>query len=313
MLKKAALLVLFALFVSGCVRPAMTVPPEEDDGGDMVSTLVAATMTIEALSKEIQDPPATVEAVQISITPNPEQPTEEPPTEEPPTEEPSITPSEVPTEAITLTPSITLTPTATLDPTLAPEDPILSLGEPDVNDIFSAGSIIYQYDEDDSSFQVVDGQFVITAKQASLGELWSFTADELANFYLEITGTFGDTCSGKDRFGMIFRAPDYTEGYLWSLSCDGTYNLRFWDPEEESYTTLITWTSSDLIESGPEGTNRLGVKVEGNTISGYTNGKKLFEIEDSTYDGSRFGVLIAAPNTAGFTVNLSQLAYWNLP
>ncbi len=307
MLKKAAVLILFAFIVSSCVRPAMTVPPE-DNGGDRISTLVAATMTLEALSKEVQDPPATVEAVQISITPDPVQPTEVPPTAEP-----TITPSEVPTETITLTPSITLTPTATLDPTLAPEDPVLSLGEPDVLDTFDAGSIIYQYDEDDSSFQVVDGQFVLTAKKASFGELWSFTADELANFYLEITGTFGDTCSGKDRFGMIFRAPDYTEGYLLSVSCDGTYNFRFWDPEAETYTTLVTWTSSDMVESGPDGTNRLGVKVEGTTISGYINGKKIFEIDDSTYDGSRFGVLIAAPNTAGFTVSLTQLVYWNLP
>jgi hypothetical protein len=313
MMKRTALLTLLLFLIAGCVRPAMTVPPE-DDGGDAIATMVAATKTVEAISKDYQDPPATVEAVQVSVTPDPDQPTGEPPTPEP-----SLAPTEAPTETIAPTPThsptpeISLTPSATLDPALAPEDPVLSLGDPDVNDTFDAGSIIYQYDDDDSSFQVEDGEFVIVAKKTSFGELWSFTADEVSDFYLEITGTFGDTCAGRDRYGMIFRAPDYTQGYLLSISCDGTYNLRYWDPDQETYTTLKNWTSSDLIESGPEGTNRLGVKVEGTTIAGYVNGKKLFEIEDSTFDGPRFGILIAAPNTAGFTVNLSQLVYWNLP
>ena len=67
------------------------------------------------------------------------------------------------------------------------------------------------------SFQVDDNKFVLVAKKANSYETWSLSWEELTNFYLEITGTFGDDCSGKDRYGMIFRAPDTSEGYLISV------------------------------------------------------------------------------------------------
>jgi hypothetical protein len=307
MMKKAVLFATILLMTAGCTRSALSTPiPVEE--GDPIATLVAATLTVEAIGKDYEDPPATMEAVQMTITPDPEQPTEAPPTAEP-----TEAPTAASTATITFTPTITQTPTITLEPTLAPEDPVLSLGVPDVDDTFDTGSIIYQYDEPDSSFQVDDGQFVITSKNISVGELWGFTANTIEDFYLEITGTFGDTCAGRDRYGLIFRAPNYDEGYLFTIACDGNYNLRIWDSDAGEYNTLKGWTSSDVIDSGSGGTNRLGVMAEGSLITGYINGKKLFELNDATFSGDQFGVLIASPNTAGFTVSLSQLVYWNLP
>jgi len=296
-MKKILVLGLTIIFLTGCL-PQQIEPTA--DVSDIIATLVAATLTIEPESKD--QPGQTVIASVSTVTPDPSIPTEEGPTA-------TLTL----THTSTATATATLTPTITLTPTLAPEDPILSLGVPSVKDSFDSGSIIYQYDESQSSFQVDDNKFVLVAKKANSYETWSLSWEELTNFYLEITGSFGDDCSGKDRYGMIFRAPDTSEGYLISISCDGSFRLSKWESEEEEYTTLESWTSSEHLENGPGGVNRLGVLVKGTMITGFINGRQVFELNDGTFTSGRFGVLVAASNTAGFTAYLDQVVYWKLP
>ena len=296
-MKKILVLGLAIVLLTGCLRQqiAPTV-----DAADTIATLVAATQIAELLSKD--QPGQTVMASVSSVTPDPSIPTEEGPTA-------TLTH----TATSTATATATLTPTITNTPTLAPEDPVLSLGVPSVKDTFDSGSIIYQYDEPYSSFQVEDDQFVLVAKKANSYETWSLSWEKLTNFYLEITGIFGDDCSGKDRYGMIFRAPDTLEGYLVSISCDGSFRLSKWENEEEEYTTLNNWTSSEHLSDGPGGVNRLGVLVKGSKITGFINGHQVFELNDGTFVSGRFGVLVAASDTAGFTAYLDQVVYWKLP
>ncbi len=296
-MKKILVLGLVIVLLTGCL-PQQIEPSA--DTGDTIATLVAATLTAEPESKDQSG--QTVIASVSTVTPDPSIPTEEGPTA-------TLTL----TLTSTATATATLTPTITLTPTLAPEDPVLSLGAPSVKDTFDSGSIIYQYDESQSSFQVDDNKFVLVAKKANTYETWSLSWEELTNFYLEITGSFGDDCSGKDRYGMIFRAPDTSEGYLISISCDGSFRLSKWESEEEEYTTLEGWTTSEYINDGPGGVNRLGVLVKGTKITGFINGLQVFELNDGTFSKGRFGVLVAASDTAGFTAYLDQVVYWKLP
>lgn len=296
-MKKVLVLGLVIVLLAGCL-PQQFEPTA--DVSDIIATLVAATLTIEPESKD--QPGQTVSASVSTVTPDPSNPTEE---------GPPATLTLTPTSTATAT--ATLTPTITLTPTLAPEDPILSLGAPSVKDTFDSGSIIYQYDESQSSFQVVDNKLVLVAKKANGYETWSLSWEDLTNFYLEITGSFGNDCSGKDRYGMIFRAPDTSEGYLISISCDGSFRFSKWESEEEEYTTINNWTSSDHLNAGPGGVNRLGVMVKGTMITGFINGRQVFELNDGTFPMGRFGVLVAASDTAGFSAYLTQVVYWKLP
>ena len=296
-MKKILVLGMVFVLLTGCL-PQQIEPSA--DTGDTIATLVAATLTGEPESKDQTG--QTVIASVSTVTPDPSIPTEEGPTA-------TLTL----TLTSTATATATLTPTITLTPTLAPEDPILSLGAPSVKDTFDSGSIIYQYDESQSSFQVDDNKLVLVAKKANGYETWSLSWEELTNFYLEITGSFGDDCSGKDRYGMIFRAPDTSEGYLISISCDGSFRLSKWESETEEYTTINNWTSSDHLNDGPGGVNRLGVLVKGTKITGFINGRQVFELNDGTFTKGRFGVLVAASDTAGFTAYLTQVVYWKLP
>lgn len=79
------------------------------------------------------------------------------------------------------------------------------------------------------------------------------------------------------------------------------------------YTSLIAWTTSDKIIAGPNQTNRLGVWAEGNHIVLYINGSQVGEVHDTTHSGGMFGVLVGAVRTAGFTVQVDEIAYWTLP
>ena len=285
----AAILIIFTL-LSGCV-PRQETPTLQDQ--DVIATLVAATLTAEPHSLDPPDQPADTQAP-------PEDGSPQPPL-------PSSTATDTPT------PTLTLTPTATNTPETVPGDPVLSLGAPTLKDTFADGSIFYLYDGSQSSFAVVEGQMVLTAKKANGYETWSLSWGDLTNFYLEITGTFGEECGGKDRYGMIFRAPDTSQGYLISVSCDGSFRLSTWDSEDEEYTVIKAWTGSGHINAGPGGTNRLGIKVKGSILTGYINGHQVFEKTDSAFSKGRFGVLVAATDTPGFTAYLSQAVYWKLP
>ncbi len=285
----AAILLIFTL-LSSCV-PRQETPPIQDQ--DIIATFVAATLTAEPHSIDPPDQPTDTQAP-------PEDGSPQPPT-----------PSSTATE--TSTPTLTLTPTVTDTPEGVPGDPVLSLGSPTFKDNFANGSNFYLYDEPQSSYAVNEGQMVLTAKKANGYETWSLSWGDLTNFYLEITGTFGEECGGKDRYGMIFRAPDTSQGYLISISCDGSYRLSAWDSEDEEYTVIKKWTSSEHINAGPGGTNRLGIKVKGSKLTGYINGHQVFEKTDSSFSKGRFGVLVAATDTPGFTAYLSQAVYWKLP
>ncbi len=284
-----AILIIFTL-LSGCV-PRQETPPVEDQ--DVIATFVAGTLTAEPQSINQQDLPTDTQAPPEDVSPQPP------------------TPSSTATE--TSTPTLTLTPTVTETPEGVPGDPVLSLGSPTFKDNFANGSNFYLYDEPQSSFAVDEGHMILVAKKANGYETWSLSSRDLTNFYLEITGTFGEECGGKDRYGMIFRAPDPSQGYLVSISCDGSYRLSSWDNEDEEYTVIKKWASSEHINPGPGGTNRLGIKGKGSKLTGYINGHQVFEKTDSSFSKGRFGVLVAATDTPGFTAYLSQAVYWKLP
>jgi len=304
-MKKILVLGLTIIFLTGCL-PQQIEPTA--DVSDIIATLVAATLTIEPESKD--QPGQTIVASVSTVTPDPNLQATDKPTFTP---SPTFTPGPIDTSTITHTPTEEVTPTDAATPTLAPEDPVLSLGVPSVKDTFDSGSIIYQYSDSEFSFQVEDNQFVMIGKKTTSYESWSLSWEDLTNFYLEITGTFGENCSGRDRYGMIFRAPDTSEGYLITISCDGFYRLSSYESEDDEYNVIKGWTSSEHIISGPEGLNRLGVMVKGDKITGFINGRQIFELNDSTFSQGRAGVLVKATNTADFTVYLDQVVYWKLP
>ncbi|MCD6424740.1 MAG: hypothetical protein J7L35_04500 [Anaerolineales bacterium] len=283
-MKKVVLFCLVLVLFTGCIPQQLksNIPGQNQINSDAAATETAPPLVFAPPKDPYQ-------------TPDPNAPTRTP--------DPNI-----PTRSPTITFTPTTTPTATLDP----EDPVSYLGDPWFRDNFVNGSNFFLYDEPQSSYRVDNNQMILVAKKANNFETWSLASPTLYNFYLEITGTFGEECDGKDRYGLIFRAPNTNEGYLLSITCDGSFRLSTWEYEEEKYTSLKPWTTSEYINSGPGGENRLGIKTNGITLTGFINGHQVFELDDSTFGTGRFGILVAATNTPGFTAYLSEIVYWAL-
>jgi hypothetical protein len=158
--------------------------------------------------------------------------------------------------------------------------------------------------------KISNGQLRMSSTNADKWNSWMLTTQTLANFYLEGTASPGG-CSGLDHYGLMVRAPDENQGYLYAFSCDGQYSLTKWNGKFS--VRLVDWTQSDLIQAGADKTNRLGIMAQGSKLSLYANGNLLTEVVDGNYPMGGFGVFIGANETPGFTVTFDQLEYWVLP
>ncbi len=200
-----------------------------------------------------------------------------------------------------------------ITPTMTPEaDPRNELGSSTWGAVFEDGTETwFQYENDQVKSEVRDNKLVLTSKKANSFDAWVMSYPPLDDTYLEIGFTTGEACAGKDRYGILFRAPDNTQGYLYNVACDGSYQLRIWDGEQ--FTDLINWTVDNRIASGPDVNQRLGVLMEGDRLVLYVNGFEVGEVQDSTFSAGTFGVNIAAAENAGFTVDVTEAKAWDLP
>jgi hypothetical protein len=125
-----------------------------------------------------------------------------------------------------------------------------------------------------------------------------------------------DTCSGRDRYGLVVGIPDpaYNPNYLLRFSCDGYYSFGFFDSTiDNKFHFLQDWTKSNFINAGSNQTNRVGFKAQGTTLTFYANGHYLKDITEPDFGEGLFGLVIGSVNTTNFTVRVSEVAYWNLP
>jgi hypothetical protein len=286
---KAIVFCLFGLAIAltGCL-PQTATPVDLDA---QVATSVSETLTAEAplptASLPTEPPPA-------SDTPPP-----------PPTEVPTLAP---PTEA----PSPTTTTSSTITATSVSGDPVPALGQATWRDTFESGGGWNLGEDSFTEAKVEDGNFVLTGFTTADG--WRLTWPEVEDVYLEAS-IRTKTCESSDEYGLMLRVPDVHEadrGYLFGFTCDGRYFLRLWDGEDMN--TLIGSTAIAAIQAGSDKTNRIGVWSEGDDLTLYANGTLLVRITDETLPvKGGFGYFIGARKTPEFTVESSEIAYWNLP
>jgi hypothetical protein len=270
----------------GLAAPTGGAPPVQDLSAldtQVALTVAAARAQFTATGQQ--------QATQAAASETPAPPT--------PIEEPSHTPE----------PTATQPPTAT--PTLTSEDPRASLGDPDWRDAFNTEGNWTLFDTADVRSQIKDGRFLYTMKKAQGPSSWTISWPAVKDFYLEATAITPAACAGKDRYGLMFRAPDPNHGYIFSFSCDGMYRLAKWDGKD--FDILIDWTADAAILAGPNQTNRIGVRAVGHTFKLYANGVLLDEITDGEYnDKYKFGFNVGAEKTDGFTVAFDEIAYWEI-
>lgn len=279
MRKLIALMLLMSILLASCNFPLTQSTPDPA----LVATGVAATLT--AASPDITATPqnqATASLPTVALN----------------TLEPSAT--------------STITPTATTPP----GDPRLTLGTPGFTDTFTSGTAFglaaEPYEDDAVIIEVINGTMQFTSSKINAGKRWRLTSRNPQNLYLE--GTFRTTsCSGDDQYGLVFRAPTYSDGigYYFGVTCDGKYFLQRMDASD--MTTLVSLTTESNILSGSGQVNRLGVWAENKTIKLYVNGKLIKEItDDGLVNQGYIGAFTAAYDDPGLTVQLEEISLWPL-
>ena len=290
MSRHASLALIAALALAGCL-PQPSTPVNVDD---LVATSVSATLALQATASS---PPPTQPLVTVDTPVATSPPTA--------TEPPTLIPS-------TATTTPTATAPATITPTPIAGDPRTALGQAAWRDSFSSATGWNIGEDTFTKAEIDDGQFVLTGLTTADG--WRLTWPEIESAYLEASIRTG-TCQGSDQYGLIFRVPDIhdpNEGYLFAFTCDGRYSLRTWDGE--NMDSLIGATAASAIQAGSDKTNRIGVWAEDDEFSLYANGTFLVKIQDGTFpDEGGFGFFIGARQTANFTTESDEIAYWNLP
>ena len=147
---------------------------------------------------------------------------------------PSVTPTPKPTKTNTATatplpklPTRTPIPTGVVD---APTgDPARVLGEPTWVEPFHDDSAFSLVDNECMKSEIRDGLYIMSSKNAPSGLCWEFTWLRTQNAYLRTRVHNPKPCDGRDRFGILFRAPDTRHGYFFGLTCEREYWLSAWD------------------------------------------------------------------------------------
>jgi len=186
-----------------------------------------------------------------------------------------------------------------------------TLGEPSFNDTLASTNNWFLLDTSNTKFTAGEDALNLTMINTGQNDEWGLAnLPPLKDFYLEFQFRTQAQCSGLDRYGVIVRAPDPNQGYVYGFSCDGRYRLYKWDGK--LYRAIQEWKSSSHIKAGPDQTNRLGIYLKGDNLKLYANGQLLSEYTDETFSEGRFGVFIGADETQNFSVFLDEVAYWKL-
>lgn len=273
------LIVITTAFIAGSCTRTAAVPSAE-----RMETMVAATLTAAPTSP----PTATL----------------------PPSATPILTPSSTPTSTPTAGPSPTPLP-----PDLPPDDPRygIDLSKPQYLDNMGSQSTWFGPNFEGAMNVWEEERHRASDYWTDQSIWWSTTIREIdaGNVYVEITAELGD-CTGKDGYGIAVRVNGdmRNSGYTIEFACDGSYQFRKFT--SGAVQNLLEWTSSDLIRTGPNTTNRIGFLASGNTLYGFANGEYLSQVEDFSFIYGTYGLFASAVETTGVTVYFDDFKLWFL-
>jgi len=272
---------------------------------------VAATLTALAPTPVLPLDRPTSTPVPV-VMPASETPLTKPTT--PPTPAPTL-PSVAPTQnvaATTAAPTSTTAPTSTPVPTAtATEAPTaIKVGALIFEETFEAQGLWAIGDAGDSVVNIASGLLTYTQKNPG-----SYSARIIGrqgdDFYAEVGATPAGNCGTLDKYGLIFRAQDVANYYVFQLDCDGRYRLlRFGG---SAANPLIDWTTSSAITRGSRAFNVLGLLAKGSTITLFINQTKVETATDSAYSNGRFGLWLGSNITRDLTVKFNGMKAFKLP
>lgn len=218
-------------------------------------------------------------------------------------------PESVPTA--TPPPTETAAPEPTAAPTTpSPADAAAPTGLPAFADDFSQPGAWSLGEDAVQRTELVDGQFAFTLKEPDQFRFLYDITRRARNFYAALTGR-GAACQFRDRYGLIFRVRDGANYYQFEVDCDGRYRLA--KVVDGTLTALKDWTPDPAVAAGPGAVNALAVRAEGDQLTVFVNGARVFEAADASFAEGSFGLYVGSSPAAGFTALFDDFRVWALP
>ena len=322
-MKKIPVLLLLIIFLlSACVRPAGTSTPTQEPTSPLATFIEAPTAIViqpthtlpgdsgggeatstqsepTATTEQGQPTPFTINPTDTSTPTNTLEATEPPDT----TEEPQ-------------TPDPTSTPSNWDPPDFPPFDPVSAFGGSRHIEDFQDATPWQDYygnmENEYIALVIEDGQMHVTGKISYFRTPW-FGGFELGDFYIEMDVNSGE-CTFDDTYGIIVRGEPSDHGYAFGFNCGGEVAAWRIDSITDPYVEnqILGWTSTELIRTGANQSNILGVRMEGSEIIIYANRYQFTILYDDAYDWGQYGVFVMAGEDDNYTYTIDQIQVWNI-
>ena len=225
------------------------------------------------------------------------------------------TPVSTPAPTPTPTPAPDLTPT----PTAVPDVDSGREGSDLINEIRSANPTYRDDFNNDESWETEstdeievffadDALHIRMIPEGRIG--WSTTEQELADFFLEFDVAHVEGPDDAEA-GVMFRRVDDLNYLLYAINPAGSYRLDRRVGGE--WETLVGWTQSNVLQTGRDAINRLGVLAEGDQITLFANDSLLTEVEDDTFIKGGLALTVGTFGEGDAEAVFDNLAIWTMP
>ena len=227
--------------------------------------------------------------------------------------------TETPTTA-----SSTDTPTATIvwfpatnTPTIFPTLPAVPTedfrpgqGELIFSDTFAQPQLWDTASSSQGSAAIARNQLVLSISEKGPLTITSMRSQPvMSDFYAEATVNLS-LCSGKDQYGMLFRAAPGTNYYRFSVNCSG--QLRVERVRAADTYPLLDWLSSGDAPAGAPAEVKLGVWADGREIRLFLNDQFQVSVTDQIFSSGALGFFAYAAGQTPVTVSFSGLSVYSV-
>jgi hypothetical protein len=323
-MKKFCILLLLIFVLSACVRPAGTQTPTAEPTNPLATYIQAPTAIVLQPTYTLPDHAGGGEDTSAPTEPPEGSETGQPtPFTIKPTNTPTNTLQSAGTPNATTSPESTKkspkptdTPAGWQPPAFPPFDPFAVLGGARYIEDFQDETPWKDYygnmENERIALVIEDGHMRVTGKN-SYFRTWWFGGFELGDFYIEMDVNNGD-CTFDDSYGVILRGEPSDHGYLFAFDCGGEVAAWRIDSVNDPYVEdqILGWTSTELIRTGANQDNILGVMMEGGEITIYANRYLFTTLYDDTYDYGQYGVFVMAGEDDNYTYTIDQMRVWDV-
>ncbi len=212
-------------------------------------------------------------------------------------------------------------------------DPAADWGPPDHHDAFDGTNPLFfeRVDGNSASWYGADERYHISYTFLDKW-VWYWSDTYGIDFYVDVVVINSDECVARDSGGMLFRGLlDLDAAYMFGVTCGGSYfiggtvlpgsgGIVCWigngdDIDCDPGAAANSVVPSENINAGPGAANRLGVMVEGSTLTFYINGIQVESISrpsTSLYEGY-FALYLGTGQEYSAEVMFDDFSVWDIP